>query len=85
MIKVTGRYDGLHMYGTFGYRAYTHSLAHILSTVVPSQTKQPAEDHTRCPQAVYQNKHRMTTSPSYQSGENIFKVPVSNSFDVLGN
>ena len=60
----TGRYDGVHMYGTDGKPAYTESVINIMissfQTSAPAMpTKMPANDHKRCPQAKYKNKSNL--------------------------
>ena len=76
----SSRYDGVHMYGRQGYRAYTSSVLEIIKSVLPtspSRTVSPPSSHTTCPQALYQNRQKT-------SGHR-YTVPVSNQFDVLGN
>ena len=72
----SGRYDGVHLYGREGKKMYTKSLIQMMKTS-PSY-------HDSCPQKLYQNKKK-TTSSSYQPGQKIFNIPVSNQFDILGN
>ena len=75
----TGRYDGVHLYGQTGHTDYTNSVKTILSLALPIsqpnylapkfvKTKVKVDDHTNCPQALYQR---------HQS------VQVKNRFDVL--
>ena len=73
----TNKYDGVHMYGTFGMRAYTRSLTRILQSVlstIPSNvsTTMAPINHTTCPQAKYQHSSR-------------YAVSVQNRFSILGN
>ena len=63
----SGRYDGVHYYGSAGSMAYTESVLNILISVFndPSlagskrQSKQSNDEdnHTRCPQANYNRKY----------------------------
>ena len=75
----TGRYDGVHLYGLTAHTDYTNSVKTILSLALPIsqpnylapkfvKTKVKVDDHTNCPQALYQR---------HQS------VQVKNRFDVL--
>ena len=90
----SGRYDGVHMYGRFGMRAYTRSLLQIIQSALPKMTNSPttpltddhpSDDHSTCPQTKYMNKQKKVTKPRYESNRNIYRVPVSNQFDILGN
>ena len=74
----TKRYDGVHLYGSFGKRAYTRSVANILIQAVTLSVSQPGhtqvsnkDDHVDCPQSRYR-----------QQG---YSVPIQNKFDILGN
>ena len=72
----SGKFDGVHMYGSYGKQAYTRSVSKImkssLSNNSSSQTSSSSSIHSSCPQTVYQTKQ-------------MFSVPVSNRFNVLGN
>ena len=49
----SGRYDGVHMYGSAGKQAYTESVINILlsaAQAIPANN----DDHTKCPQTKYQ-------------------------------
>ena len=69
------KYDGVHMYGPAGTKAYTKSLINILNQIgAPSAKKKGTSsvksgDHANCPQAKYQR----------------YSIPVNNRFKVLGN
>lgn len=51
----TGRFDGVHLYGTSGSKAYTNSVLNILRNAAIISRK---DDHLSCPQYRYQNRHR---------------------------
>ena len=70
----TGKYDGVHFFGSLGKRAYTRSVTKIVEKAVEKVVEK--EDHSSCPQAQYQQRFK---------NKNIFSVPVSNKYDVLGN
>ena len=53
-IERTGKYDGVHMYGTSGRVAYTDSVLNILRSSLSLSGRAPERDsHTNCPQAEY--------------------------------
>ena len=56
----SGRYDGVHLYGSAGKQAYTESVINILlSSIQPSSTNDDKirnDSHTRCPQTKYMKK-----------------------------
>ena len=61
----SGKYDGVHLYGSAGKQAYTESVINILlSSVNPSANDDftrmlPNDDfHTRCPQTKYNQKQK---------------------------
>ena len=70
---VTGRFDGVHFYGSFGKRAFTRSVTKIVENIVGTV---PNDNHSNCPQTQYQQRFQ---------ARNTFSVPVSNKYDVLGN
>ena len=72
------RFDGIHMYGRDGRRAYTESVLSVLMNNVPRLRPRPAEFHKSCPQTVYKNAQKNGSVPRYT-------VPVQNRFNVLGN
>ena len=84
----TGRYDGIHMYGRDGSRAYTMSVINIIQSVLP-QTSSPSSSslfsHNTCPQARYQKSQSRNTTSGHRSAGPEYSVPVSNKFDLLGN
>ena len=86
----SGRYDGVHMYGSNGKNVYTRSVLQIVKSVLPTpHTKVPSSSsssfHSSCPQTQYQKMQKRKTSQRCQQNENIYTVPVSNQFDILGN
>ena len=81
----SGKHDGVHMYGSDGKRAYTESVMRIFKSVLPSSQNSASSSfsHYDCPQTKYQ-KMKMSNSGN-QSNRNVYTVPVSNKFNVLGN
>ena len=57
---VSGRFDGIHMYGPSGQKAYTASVMKILRSAQLVKNSPPKYydelDHRNCPQARYQAK-----------------------------
>ena len=78
--RMNGRYDGVHMYGAAGRKAYTDSVLSIFSSNIaaPRLRPSPADDHSNCPQAKYMNAQK-------SQSERRYSVPVQNRFNVLGN
>ena len=72
------KFDGIHMYGRDGKRAYTESVLSVLLSNGPRLRLRAAESHKTCPQTMYQNAQKNGSVPSYS-------VPVQNRFNVLGN
>ena len=87
----SGRYDGVHLYGSAGKTAYTASVLNILlssfetpapAQVHSNQTRQPTDDyHTNCPQAQYSKKQKQKYS-SVVAGKSSIKT--QNRFSPLG-
>ena len=50
----TGRFDGVHLYGSSGNKAYTRSVLNILRSA--KLTSQESDFHLSCPQSQYQKK-----------------------------
>ena len=84
---LTGRFDGVEMYGAAGKRAYTESVLNILLS--PPQPDRSLErqvrydDHSNCPQSQYarlQNKSRTNQNKNVQ-----YSVPTYNRYESLGN
>jgi hypothetical protein len=70
----TGKFDGVHMYGSAGKTAYTRSLINIFNQAVASKSNGSSksnDSHTTCPQTRYSQQK--------------YSVPVHNMFDILGN
>ena len=72
--KRSGRYDGVHFYGTAGRNAYMESVLNIILSSF--NTKLPAENarqssvddsHTRCPQTNYMNRKKGDSNRKYSS------------------
>ena len=87
----SGRYDGVHLYGTQGKDAYSSSLCQIiraaLSTSHSTFSTSPFSStfHSSCPQTLHQESQKQKTSQRSQKDQDIYNVPVSNQFDILGN
>ena len=90
----SGKFDGIHMYGPSGQKAYTNSVMKILSSaklVVSIPPKYHDEfDHQNCPQARYQTRQRPGTRQgrkSVISSDNVYQytVPTHNRFTQLGD
>ena len=90
----SGRFDGVHLYGSKGKEAYTESVTKIFhsmlspSAISSSSTTSShiSSSHTNCPQARYQRRQaqKQQLFNNYCS-KNYYNVPVSNQYDVLGN
>ena len=77
----TGRFDGVHMYGSHGVAEYTKSIVQIIKNILPpspprSSFLSTTSYHDTCPQAQYQKSLRK---------QNIYNIPVRNQFQVLTN
>ena len=64
----TGKYDGIHLYGSSGCKAYTLSVVNILKNA--QLTSSEYEYHQSCAQHKYQNGYR-------QSRHNVYKQKVN--------
>ena len=57
----SGKYDGVHLYGPSGQKAYTESVMKILSSAQLVRVNPPKYyeeyNHQTCSQAKYQTKH----------------------------
>ena len=80
---ITGKYDGVHMYGSHGKDLFTKSVARIIQSALPS-SNQPLYSHVVCPQAQYQKKQQARAEQSVRLNQK-YSVPVNNRFSVLGN
>ena len=86
----SGRFDGVHLYGSTGTKAYTNSVINILKNV-----GMIAPDCPPCPQFQYQNRNARK-NPARQCNNwaqdkdiirqgNVYSVPTQNRFsDVFG-
>ena len=80
----SGRYDGVHLYGSQGRMAYTRSVGQIVESALltPHTTSSSSSSfHKSCPQEQYQQKKNKRV----QKDRDIYNVPVSNKFNILGN
>ena len=82
----TGWYDGVHMYGRCGLKAYTDSLIEIFKTAIPHVPFIGTDNHSS-----YRNNQKKTTNQKKMTNQrhhfkqNVYTVPVNNKFDILGN
>jgi hypothetical protein len=85
----SGRFDGIHLYGSQGKKAYSASVLNILRNVLPiTPPSSPASSsHSMCPQSKYQKKKYQTkkSAPRFSSSQSSYTIPLNNKFDVLGN
>ena len=88
-VTKTGKFDGLHLWGNSGCKAYTNSVINILKF---AQLTSPAyDDHQTCPQYMYQQQHRYRQRTQTGRRGNIdtrsvqteFSVPMKNRFESL--
>ena len=95
----TGKYDGVHLYGSSGRKAYTNSVINILEAA--NLISEDYLYHQTCPQAKYQasqkqmshityqykhknNKSNMKQSNFTQYTQPQYQVPTYNRFSTLG-
>ena len=82
----SGRYDGIHLYGSSGLKTYTLSVLNILRAA--NITSSEDDFHQSCAQFKYQSRqkrhsnYRQTDRRTSQTG---FSLPVSSRFDLLSN
>ena len=87
----SGKYDGIHLFGSSGQKAYTKSVLNILKSA--KITDGEYEYHFSCPQFRYQNR-RSANHRNNRPGSNIrkplknrmpeyFQVPTHNRFSVF--
>ena len=94
----SGRYDGVHMYGPSGQKAYTDSVLKILSSaqlVRVNPPKYEKYDHQTCSQVRYQAKHmdrrnqtktkKNNLNSSNTGGDYQYAVPTQNRYTTLGD
>ena len=77
----TGRFDGIHLYGSSGRKAYTQSVLNILRAA--RVTTEEYDYHQSCPQYRYQ--HRQDKHANYRTHNTVqqFTLPVYNRFSKL--
>ena len=77
----TGKYDGIHLYGSSGRKAYTKSVLNILKDA--RVTTEEYDYHQTCPQYRYQ--HRQDRHTNYRTHNTVqqFTLPVYNRFSKL--
>ena len=73
--RSNNKYDGVHMYGELGRRAYTDSVVSIL---VPGLHLQTTSSDKSCPQTRYKESQK-------NNQDNRYSVPIKNRFNPLGN
>ena len=92
--SISGKFDGLHMFGPSGERAYTNSVMKVISSaqlVVSIPPKYYDEyDHQNCPQTRYQARQRNKIEEGKKgvnSGQNEYQYTVQtrNRFTTLGD
>ena len=85
-----GLYDGIHMFGSSGMKAYTNSVINILQSAEITKTTDSKDDHSNCEQFQYQNRRRNKNGyPSFTQAQpsqyQKYSVPTKNTFNILGN
>jgi hypothetical protein len=89
----SGRFDGIHLIGSSGRKAYTRSVLNILKSAGVTSS----DFHGYCPQFAYQNRQRKNNQ--WQAGksrdrnfrsrqpyqQNVSSVPTQNRFESLSN
>ena len=80
----SGRYDGVHLFGSSGKKAYTMSVLNILRSA--KLTCEEHNFHLSCPQAKHQSRQKVR-NPGNQtfSSRGGYNVPTSNRFEVFRN
>ena len=86
----TGKYDGVHYYGSEGRIAYIESVLNILlssfDSPAPTGSNRNNDSHTRCPQTNYMNRKKVDSGKrkysSVVAGPNPIKT--KNRFSALG-
>ena len=95
----SNKFDGIHMYGPSGQKAYTASVLNILSSAQLVQVNPPKYfdeyHHQSCEQTRYQAKRKMKTRGPVQKKSNMagsylgnstqYTVPTYNRFAQLGD
>ena len=78
----SGKYDGVHLYGSSGQKAYTMSVLNILRSA--KLTSEDYEYHFSCPQYKYQNRKQDNRHTKSQNIK-VSSVPTYNRFQKLNN
>ena len=92
----SNRYDGIHLYGPSGMKAYTASVLNILSIAQLVKTTPPKYydefEHTKCNQARYQakqqykdNKMKNSQAKTTNMDDYHYTVPTYNRYAKLGD
>ena len=90
----SGRFDGVHLYGSKGKEASTMSLTKMFRSMLSPSTassssttsSNSSSSHINRPQAMHQRKQAQKQNLLNNfPNKNYYNVPVSNQFDVLGN
>ena len=82
----SGRFDGVHLYGSTGTKAYTNSVLNILRNACVISADCPP-----CPQFQYQNRNKQNNKKQCYSwtqdtdvrNNKVYSVPTQNRFDQL--
>lgn len=85
---LSGRYDGEHMFGNQGKEEFTRSFLQIMRDALPTSTPRDSYHssyHSRCPQALYQEKQQMKAEESKYQNHFLYNIPVRNQFNLLRN
>lgn len=83
----SGKFDGIHLYGSSGMKAYTLSILNILQQA--KVTSSEYTFHQSCPQAVYQQRTYKSATKTTKSTrdqkipQSLFAVPIYNRFASL--
>ena len=87
-ITKTGKFDGIHLYGSSGRKAYTNSVLNILKFA--QLTNSDFNFHLSCPQYTHQQQYRhrqqtagRTENRNVRSEHEVFSVPMKNRFETL--
>ena len=75
---ITGRYDGVHMYGVSGCKDYTNSVKSILMLALPGCGTAQTESHENCPQAAFQKKTKYQSNVQTQNRFSVFNSNMGN-------
>ena len=81
----TGRFDGIHFNSRRGKEAFTLSVLKMILNALPLKTHKnsfTSSSHVNCPQS---ERQRAQKQKEMKPNQNIFTIPTSNKFSVLGN